>query len=290
MPLAYSLSERPPSVPITSKVLARLRPIVERHPRLAAVYRAFRDQTDYMRLAIETPWGFKLSGNKTMARGEFEPAETQAVRELLLEVDVLVNIGANVGYYCCHALSMGKRVIAFEPIQRNLRFLCQNMKVNGWRDVEIFPLALSNRPDVLEIYGADTGASLIKGWAGTPESYAALVPASTLDLVLGERLRGQKALILMDVEGAEWAVLQGATNVMRSNPKPVWMVEIASAEHQPQGVTVNPNFARTFELMHEAGYVAFTIDQAMHKVTQADVDAIQAGDVQRFSTHNFLFR
>jgi len=225
-----------------------------------------------------------------MAKGEFEPAETKLVRELLYDVDVLVNIGANVGYYCCHALSMGKHVIAFEPMQRNLRFLCQNMKINGWRDVEVFPLALSSKSDVLEIYGADTGASLIKGWAGTPENHVTLVPASTLDLVLGERLRGQRVLVLMDVEGAEFAVLQGATTLMHSDPKPVWMIEVSSFEHQPQGVAVNPNFASTFQLMREAGYAAFTADSAMREVTGVDVNAVQAGDVQRFPTHNFLFK
>lgn len=275
---------------LNQKIIASLKPAVEQHPLVAAAYRAFRDQADYMRPAIQSPWGFRLGGNEAMARGEFEPAETAVVRELLRDVDVLVNIGANVGYYCCHALSMDKQVIAFEPMQRNLRFLCQNVKANGWREAEIFPLELSSKPDVLEIYGADTGASLVKGWAGTPKTHVTLVPASTLDLVVGTQLSGQRALVLMDVEGAELAVLLGATAVMRSDPKPVWMVEIASAEHQPQGVSVNPNFARTFELMWDAGYTAFTADCAMREVNRADVNAVQSGDVQRFSTHNFLFK
>lgn len=275
---------------IARKITASLKPLVERSPRLAAAYRTFRDEADYMRPPIQSPWGFKLSGNEAMARGEFEPKETDVVRKLLQDVDVLVNVGANVGYYCSHALSMGKEVIAFEPMQRNLRFLCHNVKINGWRDIEIFPLALSSSPDILEIFGADTGASLVKGWAGTPESHVTLVPASTLDLVLGHRLQGKKTLFLMDVEGAELAVLQGAAAALRSEPKPVWMIEIASAEHQPQGVAVNPNFSRTFQAMHDAGYAAFTADSAMCEITEADVEAVQAGDVQRFSTHNFLFK
>lgn len=275
---------------ITRQIIAFLKPTIERHPRVAAAYRTFRDQADYMRPAVRSPWGFDLGGNEAMARGEFEPTETEVVRELLHDVDILVNIGANVGYYCCHALSMGKRVIAFEPMQRNLRFLCQNMKANGWPDVEIFPLALSSKPGILEIYGADTGASLVKGWAGTSESHVALVPASTLDLVLGDRLRGERILVLMDVEGAELGVLQGAEAVMRLDPKPLWVIEVASAEHQPKGVTVNPNFARTFELMRDAGYAAYTADRELSKVSEVDVAAIQAGDVRRFSTHNFLFK
>jgi FkbM family methyltransferase len=243
-----------------------------------------------MKPYLVSPWGFKFAGNLTMASGEFEPQETVVVRELLQEVDVLVNIGANVGYYCCHALSLGKQVIAFEPMPRNLRFLCQNIQTNGWRDIEIFPLALSSEPDILNIYGADTGASIVKGWAGTPESYSALVPASTLDLVLGNRLRGKRVLILMDVEGAEFAIIKGALSFLRLDPRPTWMIEIASSEHQPRDVAVNPNFANTFKLMLDAGYKAFTADDIKREVTISDIEAVQSGDVKRFSTHNFLFR
>jgi tRNA G37 N-methylase Trm5 len=90
-----------------------------------------------------TPWGFKLAGNAAMVQGIFEPAETKLVRNILQNVDILVNVGANIGYYCCHALSMGKQVIAFEPIERNLRYLCKNIKNNGWTGAEVYPMALA---------------------------------------------------------------------------------------------------------------------------------------------------
>ena len=72
-------------------------------------------------------------------------------------------------------------MIAFEPIQRNLRYLCQNIRANGWSGAEVYPIALSRRAEILEIYGSDTGASLVKGWAGTSESHVTLVPSSSMD-------------------------------------------------------------------------------------------------------------
>lgn len=275
---------------VIRSIISLLKPFVESRRPIAEAYRAYRDQAALMRMPIESPWGFRLAGNKAMARGEFEPVETEYVRALLPDIDVLVNIGANVGYYCCHALSMGKQVIAFEPVQRNLRFLCHNIKINGWNNVEIFPLALSSKTDVLEIYGADTGASLVKGWAGISEKHVTLVPTSTLDLVMGGRLSGQRVFVLMDVEGAELSILEGATTLLHQYPRPVWMIEISSFEHQPHGVSVNPNFVRTFQILWEAGYTAFTVDHEMRQVSVVDVEAVQAGDLQRFATHNFLFK
>lgn len=266
-----------------------VKPLVSRFPRIAAMYRGMRDQLEGMEEPQPTPWGFKLAGNAAMAQGFFEPVETELVRKLLHEVDVLINVGANVGYYCCHALSMGKPVIAFEPMPRNLRFLCKNINTNGWEGAEIFPIALSNKVGILEIYGANTGASLVKGWAGAPESYKTLVPCSTMDLLLNSRLQGKRALILVDIEGAEKWMLEGAGKILANDPKPIWVVEIVTSENQPQGVAINPNFASTFQFFFENGYEAFSADQEMRPITIEDVKSYAKGSLKA-GTHNFMFR
>lgn len=240
-----------------------IRSIVDRFPRVAQFYRNSRDLLDTNMPAKKTPWGFEFSGHDAMAAGEFEPEETRLVRELLLEVDILVNVGANVGYYCCHALSLGKPVIAVEPIERNLHYLLKNIRNNGWaKQAEIFPVALGYGADILEMWGGGTGASLVKGWASTPESYVTHVPVLSIDRILGNALDGKKALILVDVEGAEYAMLQGAMKTLCHDPKPIWMVEITTKEHQPQGVAVNPHLLPTFELFFAQGYTASVVSGA----------------------------
>lgn len=266
-----------------------MRRLFDRFPRIATVYRRVRDQIDFMEEEKTTPWGFKLVGNAAMARGTFEPTETRLVKNLLGDVDVLVNVGANVGYYCCHALSIGKPVIAFEPVERNLRYLCKNIRANGWSDAEIYPIALSNSVGVIEIYGGNTGASVVKGWAGIPESYVTLVPSSTMDVVLSTRLRGKKVLILVDIEGAEKRMLEGATIMLTNSPKPIWLVEIVTKDHQPSGVDINPYFASTFQLFFQNGYQAFRVDQDMRPITMEDIDLVSKG-ILEIGTYNFLFR
>ncbi len=67
---------------------------------------------------------------------------------------VLVNVGANVGYYCYHALSMGKPVIAVEPNTRNLHYLLKNIQNNGWAKLaEVFPVAMGSGADILQMWG-----------------------------------------------------------------------------------------------------------------------------------------
>lgn len=93
---------------------------IDRAPQLALFLRNTRDLLDRRNPPLPTPWGFQLAGHAGMSSGKFEPEETRVVRDCLQDVDVLVNVGANIGYYCCHALSLGKPVIAVEPIARNL--------------------------------------------------------------------------------------------------------------------------------------------------------------------------
>lgn len=265
-----------------------VKPFVNCFPKVAAMYRGVRDQLDSMAEPQLTSWGFRLAGNAAMAQGIFEPVETALVRTLLKDVDVLINVGANVGYYCCHALSMGKTVIAFEPMERNLRYLCKNIKTNGWSGVEIFPIALSNNVGILEIYGGDTGASLVRGWAGIPDDYKTLVPCSTMDMVLNTRLIGKRVLIIVDIEGAEKWMLEGANMMLVNDPKPIWLVEIVTKENQPSGVEINPNFMSTFQLFFKNGYQAFSADQYLHPIMLEDVNLLSKGSLEA-NTHNFLF-
>ena len=266
-----------------------LKSIVERFPGLALFYRNTRDLLDQRHPPRKTPWGFSFAGHDAMAEGTFEPDETQVVRRLLQECDVLVNVGANVGYYCCHALSMGKPVIAVEPNTRNLHYLLKNIQNNGWEQLaEVFPVAMGRGADILKMWGGGTGASLVKGWASIPNSYVTQVPILSLDRVLGDSLRGKKALILVDIEGAEFMMLQGAKQALVNNPRPIWLLVISSSEHQPAGTVMNPHFAETFEVFFRQGYRAFTADEAAIEITPLAVQQVLAGK-QKLGTHNFVF-
>ena len=267
-----------------------IRTTLEHFPVAAHFLRNSRDLLDQSAPAIKTPWGFTLAGHDAMATGTFEPEVTKVVRKLLQEVDVLVNVGANVGYYCCHALSLGKPVIAVEPIARNLHYLLTNIHNNGWSEqAAIFPVAVGSKTDILQIWGGGTGASLIKGWASIPESYVTQVPVLTLDRLLGDTLHGKKALVLVDIEGAEFMMLQGATQTLQNNPRPIWMMEITTSEHQPAGTVINPLFAKTFELFAGADYQAVTADTAAIEIDQGLLEAVIAGRKKAPSV-NFSFR
>jgi hypothetical protein len=76
-------------------------------------------------------------------------------------------------------------------------------------------------------------------------------------------------------------MLEGASQILNRDPKPVWMIEIGSGDCHPDGK--NPDMRRTFELMWENGYKAYTADSNLQLITEKDVGSTLKGG-------NFLFK
>jgi FkbM family methyltransferase len=243
---------------------------------------------------VLTPLGFKLTSGlhpayELMRNGKFEIEETTIISRLLPRVDLFVDIGANLGYYTCLALQAGKPVIAFEPQLQNLQCLFRNLTANGWEGrAEVFPLALSERPGLLTLYGASgPSASLIKNWAGYSARFSKTVPVSTLDNVMVGRFTERKLFIKMDVEGAEYYVLKGAVGMLARVPKPVWLLEICLEEFHPEGN--NPDFQKIFQLFWDYGYQAFTATATPKLVSPVEVAEWVAKRHAASGTFNYVF-
>jgi FkbM family methyltransferase len=267
-----------------------IKPLIGKFPVIMKTYWYIRYGWKIFKEPVETPLGFRLIGNTAMELGTYEPEETKFANILLQQVDVFVNIGANIGYYCCIALNSGKYTIAFEPMPLNLQYLYKNIMANHWEDkIEVFPVALSNKPGIIHIYGIGTGASLVKGWSKAPDKCFTRIPATTLDIVLGHRLIGKKVLFWVDIEGAENYLLEGAAGMLAIEPKPIWMVEICITEHQPEGIKINPNLFSTFKIFWDAGFEAWTADKQFRIIARDEIRNIINSGVDSINMHNFLF-
>ena len=241
-----------------------------------------------------TPFGFTLATRlhpayEQMRKGEFEPDETRMFLALLDHVDIFVDIGANIGYYCCFALQKHKAVLAFEPQLQNLRCLYQNLTANVSADsAEVYPVALSDKPALLSLFGASgPSASLVKNWAGYSSRFSQIVPANTLDNILSDRFFGQRLLIKIDVEGAEHQVLLGALKTIARTPKPAWMMEICYTEYHPSGV--NPDYLKIFDLFWRHGYTCYAADETRSRIERHDVERWLVSGVRDLKTFNYLF-
>ena len=223
-----------------------------------------------------------------MQDGSFEPDEMALIRKNLPEIDVFVDIGANIGYYACLARFCGKHTIAVEPLTENLQYLYSNLEENGWNDLEVWPIGVGRQPGLAFLYGGGTGASVVKKWAGGSELSRRLIPISTLDILLGDRFVGKRILIKIDVEGAEYEVLQGAVKTLARTPSPIWVMEICLTEHFPTGI--NPHFEEIFRIFWENGYEARIVGEDNRLVTPDIVESWVRNRERDFGSVSYFFR
>jgi FkbM family methyltransferase len=262
--------------------------VLSHTPQLAHFYRLLRDKLASVAPPVKTIYGFTLSGNRVMASPIFEREEIAFFVRQLSHVEVCVDIGANIGFYTCLAASLGKPVVAVEPLPRNVKLLHRNIAANGFTGVEVLSLGLSNKIGTKRLFGTGTCASFTEGWAGSPEERFHSVPVSTLDSVVGGLQSRGPMLIKMDVEGFELEVLSGAMITLKMNPKPTWLIEICLDSNCVVDGR-NNKFAETFELFWSFGYQA--------QIPASEPRIVQREDVRRwvtqghvdYGTHNYIF-
>jgi FkbM family methyltransferase len=153
-----------------------------------------------------------------------EPEQTSAFISNLNEGQVLFDVGANVGYYTilgAKLVGSRGRVIAFEPVVRNIVYLYRHILLNKARNVSIISAACS---DTLSLAAFSRGDNYATGFLEVNglkrnENEAFLVPTVTIDIAV-RQLGTYPDVIKVDVEGAELTVLKGAHMTLhKAKPK-----------------------------------------------------------------------
>jgi FkbM family methyltransferase len=139
-----------------------------------------------------------------------EPEQLAAAWSLIPAGGICFDVGANVGLYTLLMARRARRVVAFEPLPRNLRYLWSHVQINRLENVSILPSAVSDRPCLT---GFDAGDD--PGRGSLDDAAGQMVTTVTLDDV-ARRLGTAPDLVKIDVEGAELAVLRGAMEILRT--------------------------------------------------------------------------
>ena len=196
--------------------------------------------------------------------GAFEPIELYLVRQLLQPGMVVIDAGVNVGEYTLvAALAVGSQgeVHAFEPVPKNYVRLADHVLENRLEGtVRTNRLALWHRCETVRLHlwsdeiGNDGGYMI-----GIPSETVDTVtsPAVTLDDYVIEKKLHRVDFIKMDVEGAEWYALRGATAVV-ARWRPTMLLEINRLKCRALGYEPE----RILEFLQQYGYLLWAVGQS----------------------------
>lgn len=152
------------------------------------------------------------SGEHGYWLGSYEMGKRLAFEEAILPGGVIYDIGANVGFYSLLAAELtGEKgqVYAFEPLPRNIEFLKQHVQINRFENIKIFEAAISDHEGEAFF---DLGASTAMGHLSQVGELKVKLASLDEMLATGEILPPD--FMKIDVEGAEFEVIQGAQKIL----------------------------------------------------------------------------
>jgi len=188
-------------------------------------------------------------------RGEWEGDIYQAVRPLVHDGDIVLDIGAHVGYSTvlfADWVGPAGKVYSFEPYAPHVERILSNLQMNELVDrVEIISAAVSDVEGSADFYTA-VGLNSGVGSLLRPRRSATSMTVSTirLDDWIRQHAIINVALCKLDIEGAEGAALKGMSDTLEAHVVKTFLIELHPAELLTMGQSVEG----VLSYIAEAGY------------------------------------
>ncbi len=201
--------------------------------------------------------------------GLFEKETSQAIRRLVTNNSIIIDIGANIG---AHTLPMAKlvgkkgKVYAIEPTKYAYSKLTKNLLINKSLSKRVqsdqimlinndgkgkvkdlyssWPLSVRSKDEKRHSVHQGVLRSISGAEENTLDSYVSINNITSLDL------------IKLDVDGNELDVLSGANNILK-NLRPVIIMELAPSQYDNQN-----DFLKVVDILMSAGYRYYSLDEA----------------------------
>ena len=189
--------------------------------------------------------------------GVHEANSTRQFREEMRPGMVLLEVGANIGYYALIAtqhIRPGGRIVALEPSPVSLRSLQENLKLNNVEDmVDVYPLAAGSQNGHLPFYMVSKRN--LSGFINREGPGIDLVSEITVEVVPVDDVLKKLDVTIdyfrMDIEGFEVEVVKGMVETLTTAQGPTGgFIEVHS-----RLLNENGSSARVFlEQMEAFGY------------------------------------
>lgn len=149
-----------------------------------------------------------------IALDKYEKYETTMIMSQVNMNSVVLDVGANIGYYTLLLAKIVKKVYAFEPDTENFKILEKNVEENNLTNVVLVNKAVGDE---------NTKVGIKKNTDNYGDSR--VVVGNKIDCVrLDDFIKEQVDLIKIDVQGFEPKVIEGAKKIIKKD-RPILFIE-----------------------------------------------------------------
>lgn len=168
----------------------------------------------------------------------YEPAKHSLILRHLRPGMTFIDVGANKGDFTLLAARLtgpSGRVISIEPEPENRSILRRSIELNDYANISVLQVALSDRDGTADLQiGSTSGSHTL-----SPEFNglrAVSVPTRTLDAVVADHRLASVDMIKIDVQGLELAVLRGAEQTLKANPRIMLLLDLPKQDEKRRAI------------------------------------------------------
>lgn len=190
----------------------------------------------YMRKYYSCWHVFEIQGNKMeldttasgisrdlIYNGKREPYANAKWISMLNADDVVVDIGANIGYYALQEARVAKKVYAFEPGNHSFAELMGNIILNDIKNITPAQVAIGDRVGTADFYKTQD-SNLCTLYPTREFSQKYKVCLFTLDSIMAGK--EYPTAVRMDVEGYEYEIINGMTGLLEQQQPMKLFIEL----------------------------------------------------------------
>jgi FkbM family methyltransferase len=161
--------------------------------------------------------------------GVWEPFETMVFSRLCKRGDIVMDLGANIGWYSVLAaqiLESTGQVLAFEPDETNMKLLKLNVaRVDKYSIIQIFPMAVGDRDSETLLFRSSSNLGDHRLFSDGSPREAFSVPMTRLDRFLIGRQERLPDVLKSDTQGSEGKIIKGAKDLLAQGWRPLMLLE-----------------------------------------------------------------
>ena len=150
-----------------------------------------------------------------------EDISVEFFETIVKEGDIVVDLGANIGYYALlESKIVGDKgyVYAIEPVPSNVELLRRNIEVNKYSNMEVHQLAIGDTRGTQAMFlSTHRNKPTLREIAGTHKEafFTEMIDVDVITLDDFMKDKPYPNVIRMDVEGYEYQIIRGMKNILQ---------------------------------------------------------------------------
>lgn len=230
-----------------------------------------------------------LDKNDTLGlslNGSYEEFETEIVQKEIKRGDVVLDIGANIGYYTLiFARLVGEKgmVFAFEPDPTNFALLKKNVEMNGYKNVVLVSKAVSDKSGTVRLYLCEENKGDHRIYNSGDERDILDVECIRLDDYFDKNQHLD--FIKMDIQGAEGLALQGMQELLKRNDSVKIITEFWPIGLKRSGISTKT----VLTFLRDLGFSLYELDENTKQLDPVNITALLKNYTAQDERYTSLF-